>query len=64
MPDSWDDRLTDFLNRVMATAASNGDPRPLQEEYNRMLAEMPATVKKKHGLKPIDLIQKTLKAPR
>ena len=61
--DAWDAKLVDFFSRVMATAASNGDPRPLQEEYNRMLQQMPAAKKKQHGLKPINLIQKAADKP-
>lgn len=38
---SWDDRFADFLQRVMATAVVKGDPKPLQEEYARLLAEAP-----------------------
>jgi hypothetical protein len=38
---SWDDRFADLLERVMATAATNGDPKPLQEEMKRLLAEKP-----------------------
>jgi hypothetical protein len=48
---SWDDRFADLLERIMATAATGGDPKPLQEEYARMLKEVPASKKKTLGLK-------------
>jgi hypothetical protein len=41
MDESWDDRFASFLERVMATAAAGGDPKPLQEEYAKLLQEAP-----------------------
>jgi len=38
---SWDFRMKEFLERVMATAAANGDPKPLQEELKTLMAEKP-----------------------
>jgi hypothetical protein len=43
---SWDERFAAFLERVMATAVSGGDPKPLQEEYARLLKEAPPGKKK------------------
>ena len=37
----WEQRYAEFLERVMATAAANGDPRPLQLEYAKLMAEKP-----------------------
>jgi hypothetical protein len=56
--DIWDDRVQEFLHRVMAAAVANVDPRPLQEEYNRMLVEMPASKQKAMGLTPISVVAK------
>ena len=42
----WDVTFADFLSRVMATAVANGDPKPLQEEYVRLLTMAPADKKK------------------
>jgi len=44
---TWQERFADFLQRVMATAVANGDPRPLQEEHKRLMAEKPAEERKK-----------------
>ncbi len=41
MTKSWDDRFADLLERAMATAAAVGDPRPLQEELKKLMAEKP-----------------------
>lgn len=41
MGESWDDRFAGFLERVLATAASGGDPEPLHEEYEKLLQEAP-----------------------
>jgi hypothetical protein len=43
---AWDEMFADFLDRVMATAVANGDPKPLQEEYARLLSMAPADKKK------------------
>jgi hypothetical protein len=46
----WEKRFSLFLERVMATAATNGDPRPLQEELKLLMASKPQSRKdKKHG---------------
>jgi len=45
---SWEDRFKDFLERVMATAAADGDPKPLQDELVQLMAEKP---KEKEGSK-------------
>lgn len=39
---TWEQRYADLLERIMATAAANGDPKPLQEELAKLLAEKPA----------------------
>ena len=46
---SWDDRYAEFLERVMANAVAKGDPKPLQEELKRLMAEKPTEKKKKNG---------------
>lgn len=38
---AWDDKFANFLERVMAVAAAGEDPKPLQEEYNRLIREAP-----------------------
>ena len=38
---TWDDRFANFLERVMATAVSGGDPNPLKKELEKLLAEAP-----------------------
>jgi hypothetical protein len=40
-PDDWDTRFASFLERVMATAAIGGDPKPLQRELEALLNEAP-----------------------
>lgn len=37
----WEGRFREFLERVMATAVANGDPKPLQEELKTLMAEKP-----------------------
>lgn len=44
---SWDDRFTEFLERVMAVAAANGDAQPLKAELERLLTEAPASTLKR-----------------
>lgn len=44
---SWEVRYAEFLERVMANAVAGGDPKPLQEELELLLAEQPAEKKKK-----------------
>lgn len=48
---TWEQRYADLLERVMATAAANGDPRPLQEEIKKLMAEKPAS-EGKRDVKP------------
>lgn len=48
---TWEQRYADLLERIMATAAANGDPRPLQEEFDRLMAERPAS-ERKRDVKP------------
>ena len=45
---TWEERYAEFLERVMAIAAMNGDPKPLQEELAQLMAERP---KEKEGSK-------------
>lgn len=45
---SWEDRFAEFLERVMANAIAKGDPKPLQEELERLMAEKPIEKKNKH----------------
>ena len=44
---TWDDRYAEFLERVMASAVAGRDPKPFQEELERLLAEKPVEKKKK-----------------
>jgi hypothetical protein len=37
----WEKRCADLLERVMATAVVGGDPKPLQEELKKLMAEKP-----------------------
>ena len=53
MSEPWEDKLSDLLHRILATAAANGDPRPLQEEYNLLLPEIPANKREEMGLTTI-----------
>jgi hypothetical protein len=46
---SWDDRYAEFLERVMANAVAGGDPKPLQEELKKLLAEKPPEKKDAEG---------------
>jgi hypothetical protein len=45
-PSDWEQRFASFLERVMATAVTGGDPKPLQEEYARLYAEAPPAKRK------------------
>lgn len=40
-PKTWEQRYADLLERIMATAAANGDPKPLQKEHIELMAEKP-----------------------
>jgi len=51
---SWDDRFTEFLERVMAVAAGNGDAQPLQAELELLLTEAPASSLKKLKLERLN----------
>ena len=51
---TWDDEFADFLHRAMAAAVANGDPRPLREEYARLLAKATPEKKKEMGLKALE----------
>jgi hypothetical protein len=55
---TWDERLAAFFEKVMASAVVGADPKPLQEEYAKLLAEVPASKKKALGLTPLKPSQK------
>jgi hypothetical protein len=44
---SWDDKFAAFLERVMAAGVAGSDPKPFQEEYEKLLQEAPASSLKK-----------------
>jgi len=41
----WDAKFACFLERVMATALTGGDPKPLQDELVRIMRDAPADKK-------------------
>ncbi len=47
MTKTWEERYADLLECIMATAAAGGDPRPLQVEHTKLMAEKPPEKKKK-----------------
>jgi hypothetical protein len=46
---SWDARYASLLERVMAAAVANLDPRPLQAEMESLMAERPKEGRAKDG---------------
>lgn len=38
---TWNERYAEFLERVMASAVAGADPKSLQDELKRLLAERP-----------------------
>lgn len=38
---TWEERFVELMERIQATAVAQGDPRPLREELNKLLAERP-----------------------
>lgn len=39
--DSWDKRFLELMERLRAAAVAGIDPRPLHEQFQRLMAEKP-----------------------
>lgn len=38
---SWDQRFLELMERIRAASVAGTDPRPLHEEFERLMAEKP-----------------------